>query len=212
MAWEKVVSLIGYFDLDPNRTLDVILDLFFVHCWSHHAFFLELLRCTGWTRAKVVESDGGEEMEMDEKEKEKGKGRYVGMALDDILRVAELGTDGMEPDLGPTPVCAQVLGFKFAHYQVSRFCLEHVSPPEKSLIVNDSLPNRQNLRRRTCTWRPRYSSETASSRSQTCTLTCALLLWLECALPQTRLHPSSSNSYHLSKRTCPRSTPNGKSR
>ncbi|TFY81790.1 hypothetical protein EWM64_g2223 [Hericium alpestre] len=42
-VWERVVSLIGYFDLDPNRALDVILDVFSVHLTTHWSFFIVLL-------------------------------------------------------------------------------------------------------------------------------------------------------------------------
>ena len=39
-AWERVVGLVGYFDLDPNRALDIILDVFSVHLATHYSFFL----------------------------------------------------------------------------------------------------------------------------------------------------------------------------
>lgn len=45
---DNVKALIGFFDLDPNRTLDVILDVFSYNVATHHRFFLALLRQTHW--------------------------------------------------------------------------------------------------------------------------------------------------------------------
>ena len=42
-TWERALGLIGYFDLDPNRALDIILDVFSIHLATHHAFFISLL-------------------------------------------------------------------------------------------------------------------------------------------------------------------------
>lgn len=40
---EDIKSIIGYFNLDPNRVLDVILESF--ECQLHqHAFFIDLLK------------------------------------------------------------------------------------------------------------------------------------------------------------------------
>jgi len=41
-VWERVVSLIGHFDLDPNRALDILLDVFSTHLATHYTFFLSL--------------------------------------------------------------------------------------------------------------------------------------------------------------------------
>ncbi|KAF6746079.1 hypothetical protein DFP72DRAFT_1152909 [Ephemerocybe angulata] len=42
-VWDKVVSLIGHFDLDPNRVAGIILDMLSTHLLTHHSFFLALL-------------------------------------------------------------------------------------------------------------------------------------------------------------------------
>ncbi|KAG6850048.1 hypothetical protein H0H93_001864, partial [Arthromyces matolae] len=47
-VWEKVISLIGYFDLDPNRALDLILDVLSVHLTTHYTFFIALLSFSPW--------------------------------------------------------------------------------------------------------------------------------------------------------------------
>lgn len=40
---DTIKSIIGYFNLDPNRTLDIILDSFECQL-QHHEFFIELLK------------------------------------------------------------------------------------------------------------------------------------------------------------------------
>ncbi|KAG0265306.1 THO complex subunit 2 [Mortierella polycephala] len=44
----NVKSLIGYFDLDPNRVLDIMLDVFSANIVTHHRFFIEFLRRSPW--------------------------------------------------------------------------------------------------------------------------------------------------------------------
>ncbi|KAI5124799.1 hypothetical protein M0805_005432 [Coniferiporia weirii] len=119
-AWERVVSLVGYFDLDPNRALDVILDVFSANIATHWQFFLALLACSPWA---------GECLQMRDWERQDGMkvdpepNQYRGRSLDDILLLAEHSAKG--PDTPPSKlktngkpkVLAQVLGFKFSHYQ-----------------------------------------------------------------------------------------------
>jgi hypothetical protein len=102
-----VVSLIGHFDLDPNRALDVFLDIFATHLATHHAFFLALLSLSPW--APTVSS-------------EPPPPSSSGTRFDDVLANAEILSDSAPSDLNkPNDVLAQVLGFKFAHYDVSEF-------------------------------------------------------------------------------------------
>lgn len=119
-AWERVVSLIGYFDLDPNRALDVILDVFSVNLASHHQFFMALLSFSPWAgesqRFKDIHQARTMAVDPD-------PDQYRGKDLDEILRMADLGPRYHEfpdphPAKGKPQVLAQVLGFKFAHYQV----------------------------------------------------------------------------------------------
>ncbi|KAJ3217345.1 THO complex subunit 2 [Clydaea vesicula] len=44
----NITVLIGYFDLDPNRVLDVILDVFAANITEHYDFFLLLLEKSPW--------------------------------------------------------------------------------------------------------------------------------------------------------------------
>ncbi|KAI9098577.1 transcription factor/nuclear export subunit protein 2-domain-containing protein [Phlyctochytrium arcticum] len=44
----NITSLIGYFRIDPNRVLDIILDLFTANIADHWDFFLRLLEISPW--------------------------------------------------------------------------------------------------------------------------------------------------------------------
>lgn len=117
-AWERVVGLVGYFDLDPNRALDIILDVFSVHLATHYSFFLSLLSCSPWA---ACTKRGGDSMLV-----ELGTDMYRGKDLDEVLRLAEVQAGFDKAPQTPAAmganncrVLAQVLGFKFAYYQVS---------------------------------------------------------------------------------------------
>ena len=99
-----MVSLIGHFDLDPNRALDVFLDIFATHLATHYTFFLALLSFSPWAPTASFEPPPSSD----------------GTRFDDVLANAEILSDGAPSDLNkPNDVLAQVLGFKFAHYNVS---------------------------------------------------------------------------------------------
>jgi len=117
-VWEKVISLIGYFDLDPNRALDIILDVLSQHLTTHYSFFLALLSFSPWCgsyRRPVPEDEA-----MDTKG-EIPQGAYKGKTLDEVLTLAEDHAIPAKKDsakVGGARVLAQVLGFKFSYYQV----------------------------------------------------------------------------------------------
>jgi THO complex subunit 2 len=52
---ENIKSLIGYFDLDPNRVLDVILDAFLINVFEYWDFFVALLLASPWSEEKLVQ-------------------------------------------------------------------------------------------------------------------------------------------------------------
>jgi THO complex subunit 2 len=116
-VWEKVISLIGYFDLDPNRALDIILDILSTHLATHYSFFLALLSCSPWAVHRRPPSQSENDvMNVDQKPVS-----YHGMSLDEILSSKEKSqvlADGKNRD--GSRVLAQVLGFKFGYYQVCR--------------------------------------------------------------------------------------------
>lgn len=111
-AWKKVLGLIGYFDLDPNRALDIVLDLFVSHAPSHHTFFLALLRHSPWCRNSVKRSLYDDKHDV-------GASNSAGQNFEQILLMNEEYVE-KENDGLATPLCAQIMGFKFAHYQVSK--------------------------------------------------------------------------------------------
>jgi THO complex subunit 2 len=120
LAWDKIIGLIGYFDLNPNRVLDVVIDIFTTHVLNHYAFFLELLRHSPWTRPNTISqydrrSRSSSDMVVDSPV----SGLYEGREFDDVLRIAEFGDNRPDPPYdGQCPVLSQILGFKFQQYQV----------------------------------------------------------------------------------------------
>lgn len=120
-AWERVVSVIGYFDLDPNRTLDVVLDIFSSNIANHWQFFLALLAQSPWCgrAAHVADWDAeDEDMKVDPASIDRRRKPF-----NQIVRETEERARGSAPlsrgrDGGNSHVLAQVLGFKFSHYQV----------------------------------------------------------------------------------------------
>lgn len=118
--WKRIVSLIGYFDLDPNRALDVILDLFSAYLTTHWSFFLVLLSLSPWKGQCGSLTWINEEKDEPMKE-DATSSKYKGKSLDEVLNMAE-STRLSKPLLVQSAprVMTQVLGFKFRHYQVRR--------------------------------------------------------------------------------------------
>lgn len=118
-VWEKVISLIGYFDLDPNRALDIILDVLSQHLTSHYSFFLALLSYSPWCGSYRRPRPEPEAMDI---KTENAVGSQKGKGLDEVLTLAEANSTtspaGTPCSSGGARVLAQVLGFKFSYYQV----------------------------------------------------------------------------------------------
>jgi len=124
-----VNALIGYFELDPNRVLDNILDICSQNLLSHARFILYFLHHSPWAPASLAVSSPF--VSVDENEKRR--------RLDCIRRdfagyfVAEAQRDG------GSKLTAQLLGFKLRFFA---FCVEsqersHASP--ESLIFLTAL-------------------------------------------------------------------------
>lgn len=111
-VWERVISLIGYFDLDPNRALDIILDVLSVHLATHYTFFLALLSFSPWV-AGFQRPTPETTMKID-----LAPGSFKGMSLDQILSLVAKGANNVVQPRSNTRVLAQVLGFKLAYYHV----------------------------------------------------------------------------------------------
>jgi THO complex subunit 2 len=138
-VWEKVISLIGYFDLDPNRALDIILDVLSVNVATHYMFFLALLSFSPWTGLyRRPRMSAVSRMAVDPVTEQFGD-----KSLDEVLQIAETNasdqsTPLLENDSGTeSRVLAQVLGFKFSHYQVSFFEINLCSQFTRHTVLRD---------------------------------------------------------------------------
>ena len=148
-ANRNVKALIGYFDLDPARTLDIILDTFADNILYYHVFFREFLRLSPW---------GPDEQ---------GDANRSGASSngDDQHGKKPLLPDGSfesRPE-GASSICAHILGFKFAWYAVGNGELLVRYGSRKEETADYAIPSRlarvlQKRRRRSCTCSPRYSS------------------------------------------------------
>lgn len=103
----NISALIGYFDLDPNRVLDIILDVFASNVVLHWPFFLALLSASPWARGrqdgKATASSSGNATDLDAGEQQSQS------------RIGEFYVDALKGKGSAT--CAQLLGFKFDYYQ-----------------------------------------------------------------------------------------------
>lgn len=125
-VWEKVISLIGYFDLDPNRALDVILDVLSQHLTTHYSFFLALLSFSPWAGSYRRRLPDDQTMDA---EFELPEGAFKGKSLEEVLTLAEADSRPpatKRPMTGGARVLAQVLGFKFKYYQVCFLMMTHI--------------------------------------------------------------------------------------
>ncbi|KAF8312836.1 hypothetical protein DL93DRAFT_2098082 [Clavulina sp. PMI_390] len=115
-AWENIIGLIGSFDLNANRVLDVIIDIFAGHALNNYAFFVELFRLTPWA---LVTKEPQYDRRIRGVLPRPPKGYYENMKFDDVIRAAELGPYA-EEELHATRSCVlgQILGFKFAQFQL----------------------------------------------------------------------------------------------
>ena len=155
-AWERIVSVIGYFDLDPNRSLDIVLDIFSTNIINHWQFFLALLAQSPWCgrAADIADWDAeDEDMKVDPAIMDRR-----GKSFLQILRDTEELARGSAPlkkgrEGRSSHVLAQVLGFKFSHYQV---CFFRFDNGESSFIQYLSLPKTKNRVQKVFTLRLRY--------------------------------------------------------
>ncbi|VDB90065.1 unnamed protein product [Peniophora sp. CBMAI 1063] len=119
-VWDHIFSVIGYFEMDPNRALDIILDVFSTHITTHWSFFLALLRHSPW-KGNSSRLHWTSEAEAHAQPEPAAEGRYKGIGLDEMLLEAEIAHAPPPPpaenEVEPQArVMAQILGFKFRHY------------------------------------------------------------------------------------------------
>lgn len=121
--------LAGNFDLDPDRTLDIILDTFSDQLIQHHQFFLDLLSVSPWAPKKPATPAATSEAT-------NGKGKKP---LVDV---------GYENDTGSFLI-AQILGFKFGYYQVRPLATSFVNDADN--VIVDCRELMSGRRPRSCT-------------------------------------------------------------
>lgn len=98
-VWDKIMALIGYFNLSPPRVLDIILDIASCQVAAHWRFFLDLLRCSPWGSTALPDGKG----------KQKAVDSWLDDEVDEIKDALAKGGDR---------VLSQVLGVKFGFFQV----------------------------------------------------------------------------------------------
>lgn len=122
---ERVKGLVGAFELDPGRVLDVLLDTAACTVVSNARFFVKLLRGSAWWPKHLPNqideefstAKGREESKVEkEKEKERADKEFF-----DKLRAQGISAFFESPEggcgNGGNKVAAQLLGFKFRYYQ-----------------------------------------------------------------------------------------------
>lgn len=99
--WKECMSIVGWFDLNPQRVLDMILDAFCQKVTTHWRFYLDLLENSIWNKKNMVSSPT-DTKEADAKESPSNTNFAASLA-------SETGNK----------VLTQVLGFKFAYHRYS---------------------------------------------------------------------------------------------
>ncbi|KAF3902862.1 hypothetical protein AA313_de0207880 [Arthrobotrys entomopaga] len=117
---DNIRSLIGCFDLDPNRVLDIILDVFANGVVANYRFFIELLRQSEWW-PKDAPSPDDNPLYQDE-------GFFDRLERDGFKALVE-DKDGVDiiTRRGGNKVAAQLIGFKFKFYTMNGLDLDSAS-------------------------------------------------------------------------------------
>jgi THO complex subunit 2 len=110
------MKVAGYFDLDPTRMLDLVMDVFSTHVMTHYSFFIQLIRQFIGSRVRLLSGSNPVEVMQTDRQHQ-----YAGMAFEDILKAAEGDVFVMPPSTELKNPLAQLMGFKFAHYAVRQF-------------------------------------------------------------------------------------------
>jgi len=124
---ERVKGLIGAFELDPGRVLDILLDTAACTVVSNARFFVRLLKCSAWWPQQLPglaeeEARRGRPQEEKDQEKERGDREFF-----DKLGREGIGAFFERLDKGTgNKVAAQLLGFKFRYYQKDE--VDHPTP------------------------------------------------------------------------------------
>jgi THO complex subunit 2 len=106
------MKIAGYFDLDPTRMLDLIVDVFSTHLVTHYTFFIHLIRRFTGSRTRLLSEKRQDGMLVD------GTRSFAGMDFEEVLLAAEGNVSVVPSSTDLKNPLAQLLGFKFKHYSV----------------------------------------------------------------------------------------------
>ncbi|EPS42483.1 hypothetical protein H072_3634 [Dactylellina haptotyla CBS 200.50] len=117
---DNVRSLIGCFDLDPNRVLDIILDVFANGVVANYRFFIELLRQSEWWPKDTPP--------LDDNPIYRDEDFFDRLERDGFKALVE-DKDGVDilTRRGGNKVAAQLIGFKFKFYTMNGLDLDSAS-------------------------------------------------------------------------------------
>jgi THO complex subunit 2 len=113
-AQDRLMKIAGYFDLDPTRMLDLTVDVFSTHVMTHFDFCISLIRQFMSSRTRLLCGTRLEETMETEK-----PNSFVGMDLNDVLSASEGQVPTIPSSAEYKNPLAQIVGFKFAYYEVS---------------------------------------------------------------------------------------------
>lgn len=118
MVYRQLEALIGSFNLDANRVLDITLDVFAEHVVSHHAFFIDLLRASQWAPHQVALPENDQDTD---EVIERLNARERSRAPDDLAYDTDTGSHAV----------ANLMGHKFAESQRA----DAAAPSEKLYLA-----------------------------------------------------------------------------
>jgi hypothetical protein len=129
IAWERILEIIGMYDLSPPRVLDIILDAFCVFLEKEWEWFMGLMKESPWGVVDVGIDDM--EMKVD-----------ADVDVESPLLSWKFGDD-VKREKG-NRILSQVVGFKYTFYQVSRSGTANVVP--SGWLINNSLDCKETTR------------------------------------------------------------------
>lgn len=137
---ERVKGLVGAFELDPGRVLDVLLDTAACTVVSNARFFVKLLRGSAWWPKHLPTLNDDEQATQQGREEQKAEKERL-KAVADGAFFDKLHKEGISAffespegyEKGGNKVAAQLLGFKFRYYQQEDV---RESTPENLLVLS----------------------------------------------------------------------------
>lgn len=142
---ENIQALIGYFDLDPNRVADMILDVFVAHVVVQHEFFIELLKVSPWAPYYKINNNS----KSDNGSKPTSDANAMEVDTEEPVTNTTSSEESGE-ELHARESLGQLLGFKFTHYQSTEINNNTPSAPSNlyiaaAILIKNGLVNLEDL-------------------------------------------------------------------